>query len=104
VVMGHTECGAVTAAVKGEDAKGKLQALIKKIDPAVQKAKKDNPELQGSYFLKAAIKANVTEAMNALVEASPVIKEMVEARKVKVIGAIYNIYTGEVEWIDVADK
>lgn len=100
VVLGHSECGAVTATVKGAAVEGSIKKLVEKISPAVESAKKSGPDLQGVYMIRAAIKENVKLGILNLKEKSPLIKELVEKDKIKIVGAIYNIYTGEVEWLD----
>lgn len=100
VVLGHTECGAVTAAVKGGELPGKIRTLVEQIQPAVAEARESGPDLQGVYMIRAAIKENVKLGIKNLEEKSFILKELAEKGELKILGAIYNIYTGEVEWME----
>jgi carbonic anhydrase len=95
VVLGHERCGAVAAAVelaeKGGEAPGHLPALLKPIDPAVAQAR-----TQGGDVLDTAIVANVGNVVAQLKMSEPVVKEMIHHEKAKVVGARYDLETGEV--------
>ena len=74
VVLGHSQCGAVTAAVEGTKLPGSMGVLVAPIRPAVAKAREENPGAAGEALLNAAIKANVFQAMEDLLQKSPLIK------------------------------
>ena len=97
MVLGHTNCGAVTAAVQvveeNADLPGRLFSLIDAIEPSVLRAKLENPD----DLLRAAIDENVRRQVRRLRTISPVINAAQEAGRVKVVGAIYDMDTGEVE-------
>ena len=59
VVLGHTSCGAVTAAVVGGEVPGNVRSLLESIQPAVVKAQHEHPDLRGKDLVAAAIEANV---------------------------------------------
>jgi len=95
-VLGHSNCGAVEAAIKAvkdnTTLPGNLPGLIDEIKPAVLAAQKTNP----SYLLAAAVTENVRQTMQHVTEAKPLLADMVAAGKVKVAGGVYNIATGKV--------
>jgi carbonic anhydrase len=99
VVLGHSQCGAVTAVVKNEKVPANVAAMVKPIAPAVAKARADNPGAGAEALVNAAIKANVWQALEDLLQKSPVIKGQVKAGKVKVLGALYELDTGQVQWL-----
>ncbi|RJR36459.1 MAG: carbonic anhydrase [Deltaproteobacteria bacterium] len=99
VVLGHSKCGAVTAVVEDAQLHGSLPALAAKIKPAVAKTKAAHQDLKGAALLDAAIKANVHQAMEDLFAKSPIIKDLVKAGKLKVMGAIYDLESGKVAWL-----
>ncbi|MBM4275611.1 MAG: carbonic anhydrase [Deltaproteobacteria bacterium] len=99
VVLGHSQCGAVTAAVEGLKLPGHMAALVKPIQPAVSKAKADNPGVSGEALVNAAVKANVFQAMEDLLQKSSIVKGRVKATKIRVIGAFYEMDTGQVQWL-----
>ena len=100
VILGHTKCGAVTAVVENAKLHGSLPALAAKIKPAVFKTRMANRDLRGDALLAAAIKANVQQALADLFARSPIIKGLVTAGKLKVLGAIYDLESGQVEWLE----
>ena len=67
VVLGHTKCGAVTAACSGEKMpSASLQAMVDQIEPAVMKAKQS---ATGDALIEAAVKENVHQsAMNVVAQ------------------------------------
>jgi len=99
VVLGHTKCGAVAAAVDNAALKSHLGELVDRIKPAVETARTDNPTLTGADFLAAAIRANVRRNMAELTKSSETIRKLSEAGKVKIVGGVYDIETGRVEWL-----
>lgn len=99
VVLGHTQCGAVTAVVQGAKVHGHLAALVTPIKPAVAQAKADNPGASGEVLLNAAIKANILQAVGDLLQKSQTVRGKAKAGKIKVIGALYELDTGQVQWL-----
>ena len=99
VVLGHSQCGAVTAVVQNEKVSANVAALVKPIAPAVAQARADNPGTGADALINAAIKANIWQAVEDLLIKSPIIKGQVKAGKVKVLGALYELDTGQVQWL-----
>ncbi len=99
VVLGHDECGAVSAAIKvqkdGAELPGHLPELVDSILPAVKTAMREKGDL-----LANSIRENVARNVRDLRNASPILKRAVEEGKLKVIGGIYKLKNGEVEWLD----
>ena len=95
LVLGHTNCGAVTAATEGGDAGGKIQAIVDEIEPSVQKAK----DAGAKDVLSKAIEFNVINSVDKILS-SEIIKELEEEGKVEVIGGVYDINTGAVSIIE----
>ncbi|HVL25824.1 MAG TPA: carbonic anhydrase [Thermomicrobiales bacterium] len=100
MVLGHTHCGAVTSAIKvvqnQEDLPGRLFVLIDALEPSVLHAQASNPD----DLLTAAIEENVRRQVRRLRTISPVINEAQAEGRVKVVGAIYDMDTGEVRLLD----
>ncbi len=104
VVLGHSQCGAVTAVTHAVQGKGhalerNIPRLVDNIAPAVKKAMHDHPHAQGTALIDAGIEANVWQSIEDLFRESPQTRELVRRGLVKVVGAIYNVGTGEVEWL-----
>lgn len=95
MVLGHSRCGAVTGAIqalrKGSTFPGSIQNIVTAIEPAVEKAKKEQGDL-----LHNSIISNVSMGVTKLTNSQPVIAPMVQAKEVKIVGANYDLVTGEV--------
>ncbi len=100
VVLGHTKCGAVTAVVDEAHVGPNLAQLVKPIVPAADRARSDNPGLSGAPLVAAAIRANVEQAMEDLRRLSPEIAAAVSFGRTRLVGALYDIETGEVTWLE----
>ncbi|MFO7824851.1 MAG: carbonic anhydrase family protein [Cyclobacterium sp.] len=100
LVLGHTKCGAVTSACKNVK-DGNITALLHKIKPAIEKASKttqapsDDPE-----FIEKVAELNVFEAMDEIRERSTIIDGLEKEGKIKVVGAVYDVETGEVTFYE----
>lgn len=101
VVLGHTACGAVKAACDGVEM-GHLGSLTKMIHPAIE-AETETPENRTSAnndFLKNVLYNNVHHQINTIVGESTVIREMLEKHELGIIGGMYDISTGQVEFFE----
>lgn len=99
VVMGHSMCGAVTAVMNKAEVGPNVAQLVRPIVPAVDRARAQNPGLAGNPLLEAAIRANVFQSMGDLLRHSAELRELVAAGKVQVVGAMYYLSTGEVQFL-----
>src|SRR5215813_11232815 len=94
VVLCHQSCGAVTAAVQGGDAEGHIATLISLIKPAVDKSR----GMQGDPVANA-VRSNVQMVVQQLRSSTPVLSELVTHGKLKIVGGVYSLETGEVTWL-----
>ena len=95
VVMGHTKCGAVAAACKIPDLPGHIVTLINAIKPAAQLAK-----TQTGDEVENAVKTNEAMQVQQLQNLEPVLTKGVQNGELKIVGAVYNLETGKVEFLD----
>lgn len=93
VVLGHGKCGAVTATVQGGETPGHIGSIAAKIAPAVEIARKLTGDLTDN-----AIRANMELVVNAIRTAEPIMTKALEEGKTRVIGAYYDIDSGEVDF------
>ena len=97
VVLGHTDCGAVKGAI--DDVKlGKLTGLLAKIRPAVAAADCHSSK-DGACVTKVA-EMNVRQSMKEIRERSPYLKKDLDEGKVKLVGAMYDVATGKVTFLN----
>lgn len=99
VVMGHTKCGAVKAAIAGNSVTPNIDTLLNEIKPAVERAKSQNPDASDEQLLTAAVRENVWQSVYDLLKSSQVVREHVAQGKVKVVGAVCDIATGKVTFM-----
>jgi carbonic anhydrase len=99
VVLGHSSCGAVTAVCSGAKLSGSIPKLVDNIIPAVETVKKEHPDLKDKELIGEAIKMNVWQSISDLFTHSEEIRELVHEGKLKVIGALYKLEDGSVEWL-----
>ena len=99
VVLGHTKCGAVTAVATKAEVHGHIPELVDNIIPAVELTKTKFPNLNDKELVPEAIKANVFQSIKDLVSKSAAIHDRLKEGKVKIVGAVYDIASGKVEWL-----
>jgi len=99
VIMGHTKCGAVSAAATHAEVGGSIAKIVDKIEPAVERAAKSNPGVEGANLVPAAIKENVWQTAFDLLKNSHEVRALVESGKLKIVGAVCDIATDKVEWM-----
>jgi carbonic anhydrase len=100
-VLGHTRCGAVTAVANGEEISGNMNVLAELIAPAVATARADYPGATGDLLVYEAVKANVWTAAEKFFKSSAIIRREVKSGSLAVIGAVYDIESGQVDWMGV---
>ena len=99
VVLGHQSCGAVDAAMKlPENPPGHVVTLINAIKPASLAAKRAN--LPADASLDLAIRQNVVEQVKELRDLEPVLSRKFKSGEVLIVGAVYNLQSGHVEFIE----
>jgi carbonic anhydrase len=99
VVMGHTHCGAVGAAVSGGHAEGSIGEIVHEIEPSVKKVKESKPTLAGEQLVDAVAQANVRHSISDLLTRSALLREAVKKGSLRILGAVYNVSTGRVQWL-----
>jgi carbonic anhydrase len=99
VVLGHSGCGAVTAVATKADVGGSIPALVDNIIPAVEKTQTEHPDLHGKELVPAAVKENVRQGIADLIAHSADTRHLVESSKLLIVGAVYNLEDGKVEWL-----
>lgn len=103
VVLGHTGCGAVKGACDSVEL-GHLTGLLDKIRPAVEATATDGERIStNAEWVDAVARANVQRSKEAIARDSPILRSLVEAGTVGLVGAMYDVRTGEVVFADRLD-
>ncbi len=101
VVLGHTNCGAIKGACDHMEM-GNLTALLTKIRPAVddEQTIKENRNSGNVQFVEKVSVINVKRTVKAIMERSPILKEMIESGQIGIVGGTHNIRTGVVNFYE----
>lgn len=101
VVLGHTKCGAVKGACDHVEM-GNLTELLSKLQPAVyqESETKSNRTSSNSVFVENVASINVKRNVKNIIERSFILEQMLENGEIGVVGAMYNIESGVVEFYD----
>lgn len=101
VILGHESCGAVKATMDASgEPEGNIGAILKKIMPAVNTAKKAGKGKDEA--LNLAIQENIRNTYQDIMKNSKIVSHLVHEGEVKVIGAQYYLGSGKVEIVDLA--
>ncbi len=98
VILGHSSCGAVTSAVKDVQA-GNITELLSLIRPSVERVAKNTGEkiAPDPDFVEASVRQNVRDQMSKLRKDSSMLSDLEQEGKLKIVGAVFHLGTGEVE-------
>lgn len=101
VVLGHTKCGAIKGAC--DDVKlGNLTTLLKKVKPAIEAEvdTKQNRNASNMTFVENVAELNVRQTLKQIPAQSAIIEQLVRNGDIALIGGMYNVETGVVEFYD----
>ena len=102
VVLGHTRCGAVTAAIdEARNPAGhspNLRSIVDRILPAVETLLATDLKHDDARLMQQAVRANVRASVTHLRHGSALLEELIEEGKLMVVGAEYSLETGEVDF------
>jgi carbonic anhydrase len=101
IVLGHTKCGAIQGACNHVEL-GNLTTLLNKIQPAIFNEKKTTENRTGSNsdFVNNVTELNVHLTIDRVRRESPIIAEMEELGQIKIVGGLYDVETGEVQFYE----
>ena len=101
VVMGHTHCGAIKGACDDVQL-GNLTSMLGKLKPAVaavsEPAAADQRTSGNPAFVQAVAEKNVELTLDTLRERSPVLRELEDEGSIRIVGAMYDVESGAVEF------
>ncbi len=98
-VVGHSHCGAVKGACSGAQL-GHLTGLLDKIQPSVAEAKAKLPGVAATdaKFIEEVAESNVHHVTQQIREQSPVLRALIDSGKVGIVGGIYDLDSGKVQF------
>ncbi|MCC8198363.1 MAG: carbonic anhydrase [Tannerellaceae bacterium] len=101
VILGHEYCGAIKSAIDDVEL-GNITTLLAKIKPAVESAKVDfegETLSSNGKFVDAVCEHNVELMVEEVRKNSPILKEMEDNGEIVIVGAIYHMHTGKVDFL-----
>ena len=101
VVLGHTECGAIKGACDNVEL-GNLTTVMHALQPAVADVKDagDDRTSKNKKFVLAVTQANVRRTVASIRANSAVLRDLEQSGQIKILGAMLDISTGEVTFIE----
>ncbi len=96
VILGHSSCGAVKATIQGSEFPPNIKAIVDRIQPSVDKVK--SKEKNADAVLTKSIDENIREQIELTKQSSTILTEMIDHKEFTVVGAVYDIKTGEVSF------
>lgn len=105
VVLGHTQCGAVTAAIEqlqqpAERQSRHLRSIVDRIRPSVEGLLGTDLRQDPERLLAHAVRTNISVSVSQLRHGSEVLEGLIENKELLVVGAEYSVATGVVEFFD----
>lgn len=95
MVLGHTECGAIKSAKQGVT-DGHITDLLKRIQPSISKAMLSDDK--DHLFEDGVAYANVENSLEEILNRSKIVKDMFEKGEIGILGGVYNIDNGQVDF------
>ncbi|MBT8102355.1 MAG: carbonic anhydrase [Gammaproteobacteria bacterium] len=105
VVLGHSNCGAVIAALKElaleqTHRSPNLRAIVDRVRPAIEPVLDAHKNSDTDTLTSAAVRANIIASVERLSHGSLILEQLINDDKLTVVGAEYSIETGEVDFFD----
>lgn len=99
LVLGHEHCGAVKAAIANVQL-GNITAMLSKIRPTVERVEYDGPRTsENPEFVHLVAERNVRDTIQSIRTGSPILKQLEEDGKIKIVGALYDMDSGVVDFL-----
>ena len=99
LVLGHTSCGAVKGACDGVEL-GNLTAMLSNFDPVLQAVEYTGERnTSNTEFVNLVTEENVHATVAKIKNDSPVLNEMFTSGEIDIVGAIYDVASGEVKFL-----
>ena len=105
VVLGHTQCGAITATLEqlrepAETQSRNLRSIVDRVRPSIEVLLKTELRHDEAALIRQAVRANVAVSVSHLRHGSDVLEKLILEEALAVVGAEYSLETGEVEFFD----
>lgn len=101
VVLGHSRCGAIQAACDDVQ-QGHITQLLSKIKPAINAETFTTTDRSGKnqHFVNKVTQINIANTLYQIYKQSPILNDLIESEQISMVGAIYDVDSGEVAFND----
>ncbi|MFN7017043.1 MAG: carbonic anhydrase [Fimbriimonadales bacterium] len=103
VVLGHTHCEVVKAAVSGKHREGRLPYLVEHIAPVVRQVRSTHPHLKDDALIERVTQENVRHVIQTIYQRSAIVRKHYEQGRLKFVGGVYHLREGKVEWLKLPE-
>jgi carbonic anhydrase len=105
VVLGHSNCGAVSATLEelnrpSEVQSPDLRAIVERIRPSIEPVLTNRGSHDDEYLLARAVRENIRASANHLRQGSEILERLIKSEGMLVVGAEYSLQTGKVDFFD----
>ena len=109
VVLGHSQCGAVSATLEElmqprESQSGNLRSIVDRIRPSVEVLLETDLRHDAAALVRHAVRSNVRVSANQLRHGSAVLEQLIQRDALSVVGAEYSLETGVVDFFDDVNR
>lgn len=99
VVIGHSRCGAVTAACQHVEM-GNITTLLSKVKPAIDRVEPTVDDITSDIAVQKVADENVKVAMDEVRKKSEILAQMEKDGEIKIVGGMYDVESGEVKFFE----
>ena len=105
VVLGHSQCGAVKAAIDelqapAENRSPNLRSIVDFVRPSVERCLINGAADDHDALVERAVRANIRASVDHLRHGSAILEDLIESDGLRIVGAEYSLLTGQVEFLD----
>ncbi len=105
VVLGHSNCGAIIATLQeltlmDSHRSPNLRAIVDRVRPAIEPVLDEDSNVEDESIISACVRANVRASVEKLQHGSLILENLVAADDLKIVGAVYSIETGKIEFFE----
>ena len=99
LVLGHSHCGAVSAAMESGPLPSGLDPVLDEVRPSVQAVRRDMPDADADAVARAVAEHNARRAVDEMLRTCPAVRELAEAGRTRVMAAVYHLASGLIDWL-----
>ncbi len=105
MVLGHSQCGAVSATINGlidpgSKTSSNVLSIVDRIRPVVEPLYQTDLRTKPDRLLETAIRANISASTNQLRHGSETLEQLIQQKQLSIVGAEYSLETGRVDFFD----